>query len=328
MDESPLAFVERWTQELRSLQTRAPGPASTIAATSEQLQRLGKELTARASDIPLSELARCEKELKALQDSISSTAAAAAPKSKFSFKRSAPAAPKPAPSSQPTPAALPRPAFAPASPLPTAANSASQLNLPPNSLTLSSRENVYLSTRELPSAPPSPSSSAAPALALASLSRCVVDLLPSSSQAAPPACSAVYLSYLADCVVLLPPSCGSALVQNCQRCVIVLGCHQFRMHESSECNVFLQAGSTPIIERCKGLVFSGYPTVFSLSTSSTPPAQVQDFDDPFATPERPSTNWRFATAEEAAVWEAQPGWSSPERRKEQWRDLLDAGTRP
>jgi len=37
---------------------------------------------------------------------------------------------------------------------------------------------------------------------------------------------------------------------------------QFRMHNSTGCTVYLETGSTPIIEGCKDLVFGQYPSVF------------------------------------------------------------------
>jgi len=38
---------------------------------------------------------------------------------------------------------------------------------------------------------------------------------------------------------------------------------QFRMHDSTGCTVYLETGSTPIIEGCQDLVFDRYPSIFS-----------------------------------------------------------------
>lgn len=42
---------------------------------------------------------------------------------------------------------------------------------------------------------------------------------------------------------------------------------QFRMHDSTNCRIFLQITSTPIIERCRGLLFGPYPPFLSVSCS-------------------------------------------------------------
>jgi len=40
------------------------------------------------------------------------------------------------------------------------------------------------------------------------------------------------------------------------------------MHDSKDCRVYLDTASTPIIERCQGLVFDGYPDLFNPSLKS------------------------------------------------------------
>ncbi|GAA6035005.1 hypothetical protein JCM8097_002139 [Rhodosporidiobolus ruineniae] len=321
MDESPLAFVERWTTDVRTLQAAVEAKSAPVGA-SEQVQALSQQLTARSGDIPLSELGRCEREIKALQDALSSSKAA--PKAKFSFKRSAAAksaaassasAPKPL-SSAPVPSA-------PALPAPSVDASSAPV-VPAGALTLSGHTDAYLSAADLPSSPSS-SSSSAPAIALSSLTHCFVDLLPtSSSPASSTSFGAVYLSDLKECVVLLPPSSsGSILVQSCSNCVLVLSGHQFRMHDSTACRIFLRAGSTPIIERCRALVFGGYPQAFlPESDFAAPPKTVQDFDDPFADPSagQAPKNWRPAGKLREDYW---AGWERGEGRRGGWKGLLE-----
>ncbi|BGP67736.1 hypothetical protein NBRC10513v2_001057 [Rhodotorula toruloides] len=308
MDESPLAFVERWTAELRCVAIEAKSAAASDL--SPRLQRLSEELTARAADIPNSELRRCERELKAAQDALSSQAA---PKSKFSFKRSAPASRSATPA---PPAATP--------PLPSIATSSTSTSspIPPTPLTITSRSDSYLSSADLPANPPS---SAAEALALTSLSRCFVYLISTTDGSTlSDRFSALYLSDIKDSVVVLPViSGGSVMVQNCRRCTLVLGGHQFRMHDSRNCLVLLAAGSSPIIERCKGLVFGSYPrSLQSPSSASTATFAIQDFDDPFAMPDRPSPNWRRAT--EAEETKVEP-FLRPEQ--ERWEEARDSALR-
>ncbi|GAA5973272.1 hypothetical protein JCM11641_003044 [Rhodosporidiobolus odoratus] len=335
MDESPLNFVDRWTEELRSLQAAALGNSPPTSDVSEAVQSLSQQLTGRTSDIPLSELRRCERELKALQDSLKSQAA---PKSKFSFKRSAAScSATPKPTSAPPPSvvsiAAPSKHSEPQS-IPPTGPAPSPPAVPPNSLTLSSHSSTYLSYANVPltTSAALPSSSAGSALVLSSLRACLVDLLPPVTPSETDKAdeqrtfSASYLTDMQDSVILLPVISGSILIHGCKRCVLVLGGHQFRMHDSSDCTILLRAGSTPIIERCQQLVFGAYPTLFSLSAPPPvePPAFVQDFDDPFATPERPSSNWCYALADRAALFDSDERWKRMEARREAWRDLLEA----
>ncbi|GAA5917943.1 hypothetical protein JCM8208_002805 [Rhodotorula glutinis] len=294
MEESPLVFVERWTAQLRALQE--PQDAVSNGAT---LQTLSKELTTRAADLPPYELRRCERELKVVQDAVATSKAAAAPKSKFSFKRAAPAPGAPTSSTSRPPVARP---LAPPPSTPRSTTSP----VPPTAMTLASHTDAHLTSTSLPRTDPSfTSRPSGGALALTALTRCLVDLRDVEPF------SALYLTDLRDCVVLLPNGegargdgrgLGSALVQGCEGCVIALAVHQFRMHDSTQCAVLLDAGSNPVIERCESLRFGPYPREQQPPPSSTaadspaprqaPPLQVQDFDDPFATADRPSPNWR------------------------------------
>ncbi|GAA5865351.1 hypothetical protein JCM1840_001538 [Sporobolomyces johnsonii] len=327
MDESPLSFVERWTAELQALQTTVQSPDFSVAQTTATAQTLARQLTERAGEVPTYELGRCERELKSVLDSINIAKSKAAPKSKFSFKRSAPSSAPSTPAPPPTaPTPAPVSALTPAPPIPATAQPPP---IPSTSLTLTSRSNAYLSFSDLPFPTAVPSSTSttthvAQALALRNLQHCLVDLLPPPPSPADPAAStfsALYLSELSDCTILLPIIAGSVMVHACERCVLVLGGHQFRMHDSTDCVVFLGAGSTPIIERCRELVFADYPGVFSPDGGGpTKPPFVQDFDYPFATDESPSPNWRFATAEESTRWELDERWKVAGGRRELSRE--------
>ncbi|GAA6053685.1 hypothetical protein JCM3770_001696 [Rhodotorula araucariae] len=308
MDESPLVFVERWTAELRALQGSLQATRGDGAVTTEDVQRLSKELTVRAGELPAFELGRCERELKALQDTVAAFKTASAPKAKFSFKRAASSSSSSASSraATPVPRSVPPPPSTCRSPVPPA---------PPTALALSSLSSAYLTTASLP-APPN----AGAALALSSLSSCLVDLRALAAPGSAPGPSALYLTRLRACVVLLPSRGGaSALLQECEGCVIALGAHQLRMHDSTDCAVLVRAGSTPVIERCRRIRFGPYPSSPASAEPSCPPpppgetkaeaelVDVQDFDDPFASRDRPSPHWRLLTgAERAAIARALP----------------------
>ncbi|GAA5990669.1 hypothetical protein JCM10908_003181 [Rhodotorula pacifica] len=309
MDESPLAFAERWR---RDLQTLADGlmPDSDRAKTAEVVKRLSLELNERARDLPAYELQKCQQELEAVQRKLCDSAAKAAPKPRFVFKKREPPSASTSKPSAPSPMA---PAATSASHPPTPSAPPARAAAPEDALALTNRTRAYFTRADLPfpstfsSANTGSAPSSSQCLALSSLTSCVVDLLDTRSNAGASGSSysAFYLSDLEDSVILLQANerRGSVLVQNCRGCVFILGGHQIRIHDSTKCRFFLAAGSQPIIERCRDLIFAPYPV--SLQPTLSEPDQpsrldVQDFDDPFATAERPSPNWRRATEAEQA----------------------------
>ncbi|GAA5955443.1 hypothetical protein JCM3765_006780 [Sporobolomyces pararoseus] len=324
MDESPLVFIERWTRSLRALESKLESPTSDPVAALKELQDLGKELTERSVELPSYEVGRCERELKKVLTKANEKKSKSTSKAKFSFKRPTRAASDDCADTHGPPKA------------PIASGSRfdpTPISIPSTSLTLSSRTNEYLSFDSLPST----DCSHQEALLLQDLSNCFVELIPPSNQsfssaddASKASFPAVYLSGLKACTVLLPTIQGSVMVHECEECELVLGGHQFRMHDSKRCRIYLDTSSTPIIERCRDLVFDGYPTLFnsssqSLATEAKPPTSfVQDFDDPFATIQKPSPNWRFANEDDRAEWtvssseEVAKMWSSREGRKTLW----------
>ncbi|GAA5901955.1 GTPase-activating protein CIN2 [Sporobolomyces salmoneus] len=321
MDEAPLVFLERWTKSLRELESTLDAPSFDSIAAAKDITRLGSELTERAAELPSYEVGRCERELKNVLNKMNEKKTKSVPKSKFSFKRSTPA---------PSASATPDPSSGPSTSL--AVNS-SQIDpispsLPSTPFKLSSRSNEYLCFDSLPSTNGVQSET----LLLQDLSSCFVDLLPPSTGAFPATGQdskstfpTMYLSGLKDCTVLLPKIEGSIMVHNCQGCELVLGGHQFRMHNAKDCRMYLDTQSTPIIEGCEKLVFASYPKLFSRTSEAAQsnsqakptPSFVQDFDFPFATSEKPSPNWRFATEDEEdrAEWNR----TEDEEQREQWR---------
>ncbi|KAF8186413.1 tubulin binding cofactor C-domain-containing protein [Pholiota molesta] len=203
--------------------------------------------------------------------------ATSAPKSKFAFKRktgatSAPAAPKPGLASEPLePSAVPNPP------------STSSSNSGPSNLILSSRSRQYLTRSDLSEHPQQTD------LSLSDLESCVVNLLPPTAEDAAEGhikISALHARNLTNCVLLLPEVEGSALLHDMFNCVVVLGCHQFRMHSSKNIDVLLSISSTPIIEDCTSIRFGHYPPSFHPSPlhSEPQPLSIQDFSHIRPTP--------------------------------------------
>ncbi|KAL1914412.1 uncharacterized protein VTP21DRAFT_8930 [Calcarisporiella thermophila] len=98
----------------------------------------------------------------------------------------------------------------------------------------------------------SPPSSAAPTdCALVNLTDCIVNLLSTRL-------SALHIRSLRRCVVISSPVSSSVLVSECEECVMILACHQFRMHNSWRVDVRLHVNSQPIIEDCQRVRFGRY----------------------------------------------------------------------
>ncbi|KAJ7481538.1 tubulin binding cofactor C-domain-containing protein [Mycena latifolia] len=153
-------------------------------------------------------------------------------------------------------------------------------------LTLSSHSMRYLSKASLPS------TSQASDLTISDLNNCIVNLLPEPEGKSPPdgtflEISALHIRNLTDTILLLPFIRGSVLLHDLRRCILVIGCHQFRMHTSTAVDVYLSIPSTPIIEHCSQIRFTSYPDTLSKEPSPNV-FSVQDFSHIKATP---SPNW-------------------------------------
>jgi len=93
-----------------------------------------------------------------------------------------------------------------------------------SNLTLSQQTRAYLTISSLPTHLQQSD------LSLSDLNDCIVNLLPHSSGGDSLKISALHARNLKNCVVLLPSVDGSALLENVSGSIIVLGCHQVRIH--------------------------------------------------------------------------------------------------
>ncbi|TPX72740.1 hypothetical protein SpCBS45565_g00175 [Spizellomyces sp. 'palustris'] len=87
---------------------------------------------------------------------------------------------------------------------------------------------------------------------LLNLDRCVISMLTTPV-------AALHAKKLRNCLVIAGPIAGSVLLENCENCVFVLACRQFRMHNTMRADVFLHIPSHPIIEDCDKIRFAPYP---------------------------------------------------------------------
>ncbi|KAJ7704350.1 tubulin binding cofactor C-domain-containing protein [Mycena rosella] len=264
--------LESRVESAKATTTTADG----LNALSLDLAKLTKTLADATGSLPSYDQRQYELQLKGLERSLEELRALL-PKSKFAFKRKAPVASTPAP---PTPVSMAVPEIPP------------QTDSVSTNLTLSSHSFKYLSTASLPSA------SHASDLTISDLNGCIVNLLPDMGDAEPRSLeiSALHIRNLTDTLLLLPVIRGSVLLHDLRRCILIVGCHQFRMHTSTRVDVYLSIPSTPIIEHCSQIRFTAYPATFSQDTSPNVFA-VRDFSHIRATP---SPNWS-AVPEEALV---------------------------
>ena len=147
-----------------------------------------------------------------------------APKAKFAFKRKA--------TSKPTSASL-TPTISQPTPPQTSNPSDTKGPAPITGLTLSGYSNSFLTASSL-STPWTTSSD----LTISDLDRCIVNLLPPTSQEHPDAPSgnnttpesrhftALHARNLSNTVLILPAITGSALLHDVRNCIIALGSHQ------------------------------------------------------------------------------------------------------
>ncbi|EMD36984.1 hypothetical protein CERSUDRAFT_155385 [Gelatoporia subvermispora B] len=269
---------------LETLQTSVTDPEA-LKQIAHDVAKLRKELTDAIGFLPAYDQRQCDLKLKEVEALLEKLRASAAPKPKFSFKRKAnPTPSSPSPSDNRATQAIP-PAVAPSTQTGTSQT---------NSLILTGQTHRYLTLSSLPVLQSSESSD----LAISEISHCIINLTPlagdaQEASAAPPSYfTALHARNITDSILILPHINGSALLHDLTRCIIVLGCHQFRMHTSSDVDVYLSVLSNPIIEHCKGIRFAHYPSLLypsgqPMSTESKH-AAVQDFSHIRATP---SPNW-------------------------------------
>ncbi|KIJ47494.1 hypothetical protein M422DRAFT_28815 [Sphaerobolus stellatus SS14] len=264
-----------------------------FSSISLEILALRKDLIDATPYLPSYDRGKCEQQLKGLEEALSQQRA---PKSKFSFKR------KP-----PTPATAP----GPASRMETKSHNAEPaVNLttsaaPTSTLTLSSKSQRYLTLASLlsPASSSDPSALRGPELppmsdvTLRDLHECIVNFFPSilpEESGIKLSITALYAQNLSRVALLIPPIEGSVLLYGINDSVIIVGCHQFRIHDTTNTIVLSHVHSNPIIERSHNVRFGPYPKSLrngmpeEFFERASKHQLVQDFDWIKATP---SPNW-------------------------------------
>jgi len=70
--------------------------------------------------------------------------------------------------------------------------------------------------------------------------------------------STVHITSVRDCTVLCGPTSGSVFVDDCEKSIIVVACHQLRVHRTSSTSFYLHVTSRAIIEDCSLVQFAPY----------------------------------------------------------------------
>ncbi|KAI6145309.1 tubulin binding cofactor C-domain-containing protein [Pisolithus tinctorius] len=233
------------TSRLDDLKHGSPTPGA-VQAVAVDVSRLAKSLVEATGGLPSYDQRQCEMHIKSLEMAVEVLRGASCAVPKFSFKKKAAKAKTDDPAIH-------------------------AVSIPQNvsPVTGSVKALSSLSCRYLTAADFEHRATSGE-LTLSDLATCIVNLLPKDGHSMD--ISAIHVQRLTDCVLLLPRISGSILLHNLSNCVLVAGCHQFRMHSSTNADVYLSAVSNPIIEHCLD------------NTAST----VQDFSHIRSTP---SPNW-------------------------------------
>lgn len=110
-------------------------------------------------------------------------------------------------------------------------------------VTVDSRSDVHFKLPKSTSSTPVPAS-------VASIRRSIINM------SAGHAFAVLSVKDVSDSLLLCEEVNGAAHVTNVKRSVIVVTCHQFRMHDCNNVDVYLGCSSVPIIENCHGIRFS------------------------------------------------------------------------
>ncbi|KAI0074950.1 hypothetical protein K474DRAFT_1685556 [Panus rudis PR-1116 ss-1] len=292
MSEGTQTLIQAFYSSFQTARTgliKAAGQASAEATNQLALDvaKLRKDLTDATEYLPLYDQRQYDSFLKSVEQTLAELRTSSAPKPKFTFKRKQGALPA---------QSTPKPQPTPTSTASQASTAVDEFSSPSTGRILSNRSKEFLTTASLPSAPYTSTD-----LTITNLDHCILNLISLSDEQTPAhnKITALHVRDVSNCILLFPANIkGSAMLHNLTQCIIVLGCHQFRMHTSSRIHVYLNIPSNPIIEHCSDISFTGYPTTLlptpesqatDVVVSSSNHLAVQDFSHIRSTA---SPNWR------------------------------------
>lgn len=111
---------------------------------------------------------------------------------------------------------------------------------------------------------------------VSNIRQCVVDL---SQATADEPLAALYLKNIASSLIICGHVSGAIMMHNITDSVILVATRQFRMHDSTNCNVYLLATGRPIIENCDAICFAPLPQAYMLENDKQVENKWSDVDD-------------------------------------------------
>ncbi|KAK5689375.1 hypothetical protein LTR17_026292 [Elasticomyces elasticus] len=145
---------------------------------------------------------------------------------------------------------------------------------------------------------------------LSNLRRCVVDMSSPTSAGHPFA--GLTLKDIANSLIICGHVSGAAHLTNVRDSVIVVASRQFRMHESSGCDVYLLCSGRPIIEDCSNVRFAPLPGLYMTEDDQNVKSQWSEIDDFKWLRSEPSPNWSVLAEKERV-------------EPKLWRDVIPGG---
>lgn len=113
--------------------------------------------------------------------------------------------------------------------------------------------------------PASASSETVPA-SITSLRHCVVNMSIPTTNGKPYA--SLTVKNVEESLLICGQVNGPAHITEVEHSVLLVSCHQFRMHDCTDVDVYLSCSSNPIIEDCKNIRFARIPKVYVSIDSS------------------------------------------------------------
>ncbi|KAG2064568.1 hypothetical protein BDR04DRAFT_1235017 [Suillus decipiens] len=266
--------------------------ADSMHSIAGEIQALNKRLTEATGRLPSYDQRQNELQLKALERSLEELRSSTVGKKKFAFKRKV-KIPVSASAGTATP-----PARANAPAIPTSSISSA-------SRTISNHSNCYLFRSCLSG--PSLSTDHVE-VSIISISSSILNLLTTTNESTlstnTVSLSALHIRDIQNSILILGTVDGSIMLHNLTNCVVVADCHQFRMHNSTAVDAYLDITSNPIIESCDQVRFGVYPSELKTTTDQQPLVTKNDTEFPFLPQDfshiraTPSPNWRVLEEDE------------------------------
>ncbi|KAI9012989.1 tubulin binding cofactor C-domain-containing protein [Gaertneriomyces semiglobifer] len=314
-------FVANFKTDVNAIESALAKPDADRPAILSRVSELSKSLTAAAVYLPGYDQRQCNQLLKGIQDKLAS---APRPKFAFSARKSQKQASNITAEVKPSvPANTPQD-FAQDATLARHPHSAEGLNATPldpqegrkhtavpanpsTSRTLSDYNSRYISLPFQPMNVQSSGLTASPKdYHILSSQSTVISLLPHPI-------STLHIKSLTSCIVITGPINGSVFIEDCVNCVLVVACHQFRMHKTTRTDIYLHTPTHPIIEDCHGIRFASYPyrelqealtatvldDLFQAASLKSDENRYQEVNDFKWLRKTASPNWTLLTEKEA-----------------------------